>query len=129
MTGLRVHVRPEQLAGSSTGPSHRLLTAGAGHEPLDTPATRARIVRATRMPGQAGRPRGDGPTGCAMGLLAKVFGTGIDAASVPFGPVTALPVGFSEFPRLSRVVVRFAYTPHPRHADDVAAVQRALLRG
>ena len=64
-----------------------------------------------------------------MGWLAKVFGSGIDAASVPTGPVTALPIGVTDFQRPDRVVVRFAYSPHPRHADDVAAVHRVLLRG
>jgi hypothetical protein len=63
-----------------------------------------------------------------MGLLERLFGGRVDPESVPVGPVAAVAAGYATF-WPGRVTLRFVYSPHPRHADDAAAVFRAFAHG
>jgi hypothetical protein len=62
-----------------------------------------------------------------VGWWATVFGTGFDPDSIPSLPVAALPYTLSTY-KGRRVVVRFWYSPDPRHADDIPAIHRAMIR-
>jgi hypothetical protein len=62
-----------------------------------------------------------------VGWWATVFGTGFDPDSIPSVPVGALPFTLATF-KGQRVVVRFWYSTDPRHADDFAAIHRAMIR-
>jgi hypothetical protein len=61
-----------------------------------------------------------------MGWWTNLFGRKIEPDSVPAGPVIAFPFGCAEFGK--RIVVRFAYSPSPKHWSDAPAVHRSLLR-
>lgn len=61
-----------------------------------------------------------------MGLWERFFGPAIDPDSVPPGPVVAFPFSLTAFAGGGPVVVRFAYSPDPDHAEDLAAVHRTL---
>jgi hypothetical protein len=62
-----------------------------------------------------------------MGLWDRFFGPKIDPDSVPSDPVGALPFAFSPFGDSGPVVARLCYSPDPRHADDFAALHRAMM--
>ncbi len=61
-----------------------------------------------------------------MGWREALFGPSYDPDSIPSGPVVAIAGSFATFP--PGPVVRFWYSPDPRHAENLPAVHETMIR-